>query len=164
MEALAEEYRPRGFEFLFMFTREAHPGENFPPHSSMEQKLEHARAFCDRHGVHRTILVDDLEGTVHHAYGRLPDMCFMIGEKRRILFKADWTSADALRMILDYQLALSDQRRSNVKVGPNYCEFLGFRPRVWDKVVEHIRGNGPQAIEDWKAAMEYWKEHPPSHG
>lgn len=164
MEALAEEYRPKGFEFLFIFTREAHPGENFPRHTSMEQKLEHARAFRDRLGARRTILVDDLEGTVHHAYGLLPDMCYMIGKRNRILFRADWTNADALRMILDYQLARTEQRQSNVKVGPNYCEFLGFRPRVWDKVVEHIRGNGPQAIEDWKAAMEYWQQHPPSHG
>jgi hypothetical protein len=164
MEALAKEYRPKGFEFLFVLTREAHPGENYPHHSSWEQKLRHAEAFRDRFSVRRQILVDDLEGTVHHQYGLLPDMCWLIGKKNLILFKADWTNADALRMILDYQLERVAQRQSNVKVGPNYCEFLGFRPRMWPNFVSHLRVNGEQAIADWKAALEYWKLHPPTHG
>lgn len=164
MEKLAKEYGPKGFEFLFLFTREAHPGENFPHHTSIEQKIHHAEAFRDRHDTKRTILIDDLEGTVHHAYGLLPDMCFLIGPKNRILFKADWTHPDTLRMILDYQLERVALREANRKVGPNYCEFLGFRPRVWDEFVAHLRGNGPQAVEDWKRAYEYWKVYPPGHG
>lgn len=164
MEELAVEYAPRGFEFLFVFTREAHPGENFLHHQSFEQKVRQAEAFRDRHGAARTILVDDLEGTVHRRYGRLPDMCWLVGRKNKILFKADWTSPQTLRMILDYQLERQAARESNLKVGPNYCELLGFRPRVWDKVVAHINANGPGAVEDWKRAMEYWKVFPPHHG
>lgn len=164
MEQLAQEYSPKGFEFLFLFTREAHPGENFPQHSSFEQKVRHAEAFRDRNQTTRTILVDDLEGTVHHRFGLLPDMCWVIGKRNTILFKADWTSADTLRMILEYQLLRQAARESNRKVGPNYCEFLGFRPRVWDRTIKHIEASGPQALADWKQALEYWKVRPPSHG
>lgn len=164
MEELAQEYTPKGFEFLFVFTREAHPGENYPHHTSMEQKLRHARDFRERFGVSRIMLVDDLEGTIHHQFGLLPDMCYLIGGGNRVLFKADWTNADTLRMILDYQLSRAEQRQSNVKVGPNYCEFLGFRPRVWNEFVAHLRVNGPQAVKDWQQALEYWKQRPPSHG
>ena len=36
---MAEEYGPKGFSFVFLYTREAHPGENYPAHRSMEQKV-----------------------------------------------------------------------------------------------------------------------------
>ena len=91
-------------------------------------------------------------------------MCYLVGKRNLVLFKSDWTNASALRMILDYQLARVAARESNVKVGPNYCEFLGFRPRVWNEFVAHLHVNGPQAVKDWKAALEYWKQYPPAHG
>ena len=45
MEPMAEEYAGRGVEFLFVYVREAHPGEYYPHHDSFERKLAHARAF-----------------------------------------------------------------------------------------------------------------------
>ena len=50
LEPMAREYEPEGFSFLFVYTREAHPGENYGPHGSMEQKLAHAQAFQERGG------------------------------------------------------------------------------------------------------------------
>lgn len=104
-------------------------------------------------------------------------MCYLVSKDRRkrpkgpsdrqnlIMFKADWTDAETLRMILDYQQRRIAMRQSNRKVGPNYCEFLGFRPRQWDKFRPLLEEEcGPQAWEDWMDAMEYWKENPPGHG
>jgi hypothetical protein len=62
----------KGFNFLFMYTREAHPGEHYGRHRSMEQKLTHPRAFKERGRVERPILVDDLVGTEHKLYGAPP--------------------------------------------------------------------------------------------
>ena len=45
MEKLAAEYQDKGFDFVFVFTREAHPGELHPHHTRFEQKLDQARAF-----------------------------------------------------------------------------------------------------------------------
>ncbi len=45
MEPLAAEYAPRGYRFVFVYTREAHPGEHYPHHTSVEQKLAHARVL-----------------------------------------------------------------------------------------------------------------------
>ena len=45
MEKLAIEYRDKGFDFVFVYTREAHPGELRPHHTRFEQKLDQARAF-----------------------------------------------------------------------------------------------------------------------
>ncbi len=45
MAPMAEEYAGRGVQFLFVYVREAHPGEHYPHHDSFERKLAHARAF-----------------------------------------------------------------------------------------------------------------------
>ncbi len=165
MENLAVEYKEKGFDFVFIYTREAHPGEIRPHHTNFEQKLDQARAFQEEYHVQRPILVDSLDGAAHRAYGSLPDMLYLVGKRNRLIwFRADWTDADTLKLILDYQIRRREMRQSNRKVGPNYCELLGFRPRLWDRFVEHLHTNGPKAVADWEAAMEYWKTHPPRHG
>jgi hypothetical protein len=57
------EFAPHGFASVFLYIREAHPGEHFPAHRTFAQKLAHARAFRERFGIERPILVDDLVGT-----------------------------------------------------------------------------------------------------
>ena len=59
---------------VFIYTREAHPGENYPHHTSMAQKRSHARAMKEALGFQRQMLIDDLEGTVHRRFGMLPNM------------------------------------------------------------------------------------------
>ena len=78
---------------MFVYTREAHPGELVGAHESFEAKLATARLLRDETGIRRPILVDDLEGTAHHAYGLLPNMNWVVGRGGRILYKSDWTSA-----------------------------------------------------------------------
>ena len=59
---------------MFIYTREAHPGENVPCHDSFERKLASAKLLAEEAGIRRDILVDDLEGTVHRAYGLMPNL------------------------------------------------------------------------------------------
>ena len=72
LEPMAREYGPQGFGFLLVYTREAHRGEHYGPHWSMEQKLANAQAFQERGQVERAILVDDLVGNDTSCTGRLP--------------------------------------------------------------------------------------------
>jgi hypothetical protein len=83
--------------WVFIYTREAHPGENVPCHDTMERKLAGARLLREDTGIGRDILVDDLAGTVHRAYGLMPNMTWVIGRGGRVAFKADWTSAPTWR-------------------------------------------------------------------
>ena len=64
MDTLAAEYSEHGFDSLFIYTREAHPGEILPHHTSFAQKLAMARRFQEEQGVRRRILVDALDGAV----------------------------------------------------------------------------------------------------
>jgi hypothetical protein len=48
---------------VFIYTREAHPGETVPHHDSFERKLASAVLLAEETGIGRDILVDDLAGT-----------------------------------------------------------------------------------------------------
>ncbi len=50
---MAREYAEKGVEFVFLYTREAHPGENFSAHRSIEQKLSHATIFKEQFEIQR---------------------------------------------------------------------------------------------------------------
>jgi len=69
MEILAYLYANRAVRSVFIYTREAHPGENYRHHTSIEDKRRNARAFREQSGVCRQILPDDLGGSAHRPRG-----------------------------------------------------------------------------------------------
>lgn len=146
---MVKEYAPKGFGFVFVYTREAHPGEHYPAIDSLDQKLAHARAFRDHFGVERDILVDDVAGSGHQMYGSLPNMTYLISRAGKVLFRADWTDAPTIRFALDYVLAARARRSGGLRLAPFYAELAGYRWNDPDKFVEGLARNGPQALEDW---------------
>ena len=86
MNDIAERYAADDVGSIFLYTHEAHPGENYPHHTSLAQKYDHARALRDELGVSRPILVDSLDGACHRAYGSMPNMTWIFsraGMERR---------------------------------------------------------------------------------
>ena len=74
LNELYSRYRHQGFEFFTVYVREPHPGENYGPHKTLEQKLKAARECREQDGIQTPILVDGLDGAVHRCYGSLPNM------------------------------------------------------------------------------------------
>ena len=142
---------------MFVYVREAHPGERLPHHRSMNQKLQHARLFQDRSSVRRPILVDDLDGTLHRAYGMLPNMTYIVSTAGRVTYRADWTDAHSIEWVLDYLRHESVEKATTRRVAPFYAELAGHRsamdyPRVF---VEGLaRAGGVQAVEEFITAVE----------
>jgi hypothetical protein len=66
--------------------------------------LAHARAFRERFGIERPILVDDLLGTGHRLYGLLPNMTYLVGRDGRVLFRSDWTDPPTVEVVMRYLL------------------------------------------------------------
>ena len=154
---MAREYAEHGIASVFFYTREAHPGDTYPAHRSLEQKLAHARSFRDLFGIARPILVDDLAGTGHRAYGLLPNMVYVIGRGGRVLFRADWTDAATIRHALDYLVAARARRREGLILKPFFAEFVGYR---WSDQTAFDAGlelAGPQAVADFARAMDRWR-------
>lgn len=161
---MAREFASKGFASVFIYTREAHPGENFPAHRSFEQKLAHARAFREKFQIERPILVDDLVGTGHKLYGALPNMTYLIGRRGKVLFRADWTDPPTVHSMLNYVLGSRARRREGWRLVPFYAEFVGYRWNDPAKFQEGLERAGPQAVADFAAAMERRKHQGPRPG
>ena len=67
MNAIADQYADQGVGSIFLYTHEAHPGENYPHLTSMEQKTRNAHDLRDVLGVTRPILIDALDGACHRT-------------------------------------------------------------------------------------------------
>jgi hypothetical protein len=147
MDDMADRYADRGVSSVFIYTREAHPAENYRHHTSMDVKRSHAKVFREQCNVRRRILLDDLEGSAHRAFGSLPNMTYIIG-RGMILYRASWTDAadieDALESSLD---ALA--RRGDDKLTTVFSERLAWRKDVSEAFRKGLERNGPQAVSDF---------------
>ncbi len=148
MEEMAARHAHRSVRSVFLYTREAHPGENFRHHTSMDDKRHNARAFRTEFNVKRQILLDDLEGTAHRAYGMLPNMSWIIGPGGIIHYKATWTDPTDIEDALKYALDALD-RRAKDKLLPYHSERLKWRVRDDDKFKARLLKNGPRAVKDF---------------
>jgi hypothetical protein len=143
--------------WYFVYTREAHPGEHVGAHRSFDDKLARARLLRDEVGIRRPILVDDLSGTAHHAYGLLPNMSWVIGRGGRIVYKADWTSTANIEAFLDRYETGRRRRPPTGSVGPYVTEQLEYRDVDREAFYERLHRNGPRAYTEFKRAEEMWR-------
>ena len=149
MDDMADRYASRGVTSVFIYTREAHPGEHYRHHSSIELKRRHARSFRDACNIRRRILVDDLKGTVHHEVGGLlPNTSWIVARGGLILYKAAWTDASDIEDALAQALDTLEQRRTQ-ELRPAYAERLLWRVRDDAGFRAGLERAGPQAVADF---------------
>jgi len=153
MEELAGRYANRAVRSVFIYTREAHPGENYRHHESLEDKRQSARAFVAHSKLRRQVLLDDLEGTAHCAYGMLPNMTWIVGRSGMIHYKSAWTSVadveDALERVLDFQA-----NRAKRQWVAFYSERSAWSTRDYKGFMAGLERNGPQAVADYQRMLE----------
>jgi hypothetical protein len=137
-----------------VYTREAHPGEQLPAHATLDDKLAAARRLHDEIGIRRPILVDDLVGTTHTAYGLLPNMTWVLGRGGQILYKAMWTSAARV----DDFLQRYEEQPLDLRHGPFHTEQIEVRRRDEDAFQSGLERNGPRAVSEFARAREIWTE------
>ncbi len=101
--SLYAQYAAQGFEFVYVYTREAHPGPNIAPHRSMEDKRKSAERLRKTEGVTFPIVVDTYEGDVHHLYAdvRFNNPVFLVNKAGFIVYKAAWLDSFELPQVLD---------------------------------------------------------------
>lgn len=98
MNELAQDFA--GVEFLVLYTREAHPGERIGAHKILDDKIQRAKEAQQRFRERRTMLIDNMEGTGHLAYGAFPDMIYIIAPDGTVAFRGKWNNAKAIRKVL----------------------------------------------------------------
>lgn len=148
MDKMASEYVDRAVRSVFLYTREAHPAENYSHHTSMDEKRDNARALQKELNVQRPILLDSLEGDAHKAFGMLPNMTWIIGRGGIIHYKAAWTDAGHVAEVLE-KILKNQEDRIDRGLSPFYCETLDWRVRDGAGFDRGLQRNGPQAVEDF---------------
>ncbi len=110
MDALYERYKDKGVAFFVVYSKEPHAGERkyfrkYDQHASFAHKMDYAKELVAEFNMKIPVLVDDLDETVVKAYGRMPNMVFVIDKDGKIAYKASWTEQPRVDRVLDGLLA-----------------------------------------------------------
>ena len=153
---LYHKYQPQGFEFLIVYVRESHPGENFPHHTSIEQKVAHAEKLTEQEKVRLRILVDDLHGTVHRAYGLLSNMIYLVDREGTVVYKSDWSDAAELDQMCTSLIRLEEMKKQGIPIIrkgiSERMHWIPMDPALRERV---YRRSGEKAIQDYFRVFGY---------
>ncbi len=93
---LDDQFSGNDLQFLFVYVREAHPGERMPAHKSMKDKARAAQLLRDKEDIKMPVLIDDLHGGIHRKYSRLPNAAYLIDKSGRVAFRSLWAQLQPL--------------------------------------------------------------------
>ncbi len=110
IERLYQRYKNQDVEFFVVYSREPHAGERkyfkqYTQHTSYEHKKSYACELVQTFDMHVPVLIDDLDETVVQAFGRMPNMVFIVDKEGKIAYRADWTELQRIEQVLDELLA-----------------------------------------------------------
>ncbi len=108
-----------------------------------------------RWGIERSMLVDNLDGDVHKAYGTLPNMTYIMAAGGNIIYRAAWTDERTIRMALDQVFHERKARRDGTRLTPYFMEWLPQRVNIRERFVEGLAQIGERAVDEYIAAVEH---------
>ena len=104
--------------FTVVYTREAHPGERVPAHATVADKIRAAHRLIEQDKVGRLVLVDDLDGTVHRAYGAAWDAVFVLDADGNVVLRRAWNDPAEVARTLDALLAGKQVGVESIEMAP----------------------------------------------
>ena len=135
-------------QFIDILVRQAHPGPAEPPYASFEEKMTDALAYQREEGIPWPVVVDDLEGTVHQAYGGLADPSYLIDADGRVAYYNMWTHSPVLHEAI---AALFSQGGRGVVLGEGIDQTPHLLPSMTDGW-KGLRRGLPQSVLDMETA------------
>ncbi len=154
MNDLGRKFTRSDVQFLFVYVREAHPGERIPAHRSMEDKTRAAEALRGQEEIPMPIIVDELRGPIHRKYGKLPNSTFLIDKSGRIAFRALWTQPNVIEDALE---ALLERQRGR---GVEHAVVHGGDDRSFPlscAVVHSYRHSSAEGRSRWRTSAKRWE-------
>lgn len=140
-------------EFLFVYVREAHPGEELGPHQDMRDKVRAAEMLRDEEDIEMPVIVDDLNGRIHKKYGKAPNPTYLIDRSGRIAFRMLNTNAAVLANAIEELLERQEERGVDhvVVMGGEYHGI----PKASALLHTHraLKRGGRKSIDDFKSEM-----------
>jgi peroxiredoxin len=153
LNQLYDRFRGDEIEFLFIYVREAHPGEIIPAHRNMREKMEAARLLRDEEDMQMPIMVDDLRGSIHRKYSRMPNPSFLIDKSGRVAFLSLWSKPEAIAAAIEELLEMQQERgidHATVSGGQDLSMPLPYSALSAYRALE--RG-GKQSLNDFRQAL-----------
>ena len=135
--------------FVMLYVREAHPGENISQSESINDKLQQARALKEFYGIDWTVAADNIDGDLHRALDPKPNSAYLVSSNGTIVFRSLW-AADyaALSQALDAVVAgrTPEKDQSTTMIVP-VARAMGHVQAVMER-------GGPQAVRDlWRGGF-----------
>jgi len=127
-------------EFLVVYVREAHPGSRVGPHKDMKEKIEVAKRTKNEYGDDRTMLVDNLKGEMHQAYGAFPNMVYVVDPKGTVVYRCDWTYAHLIERVLQDRPNLNHVERKKIITAAPWIMFPVILKGGWDALYDQLKG------------------------
>lgn len=152
MDELAEQHSQSDIRSIFLYTHEAHPGENIPHLTGMQQKFDHARQFKESVQLRRPIMLDSLDGACHRAYGSMPNMTWIFDRTGRVVYKAPWTAVRSVASALEYLEKTRELRSKGIRVAPLQIERMDYRFVDQEAFYRGLERNGPKALREFQEA------------
>ncbi len=114
--------------------------------------------MVEKWGLRRPMWVDDLQGSTHTAYGRLPNMVYLLRRRGRIYYRANWTDARTLRVVLEQLCFEQVERKARRRMTPFYAEWEAERVNDRPAFLEGmLQGGGERAVREFiDAARHLW--------
>ncbi len=126
LAGLYRDYAPQGVEFVYVYTREAHPGAIVGPHGSMDEKRANARRLAEMEGITFPLVVDNLRGDIHKQYCTVEfnNSAFLVNRAGAIVYKSAWLDSSELPQVLDDTLAWDREAAAAKVIKKSYSERI----------------------------------------
>src|SRR5438552_1856530 len=82
---------------------------HYQHYRTLEEKRRDAMRYREDEGIPWTLLVDDLEGTVHQVYGGLADPTYLIDRDGRVAYYNMWSYMPSLHQAIGDLLAQGER-------------------------------------------------------
>lgn len=125
--------------FLVVYVREAHPGSRTKPHQTMDEKIGLAKQTQAEYGDGRDVLVDDIAGAMHQAYGSFPNMAYVIDPGGQVVYRCDWAFAHLIDGVLKNRPNINPTERQQIITAAPWImipvTLKGGWDALWDLVI-----------------------------
>lgn len=134
--------------FIDVVVRQNHPGPGVPWYSDFASKMRDGERYLQEEHIPWSIVIDNLSGATHQAYGSMADPTYLIGKDGRVSFYNMWTHVPTLYRAISELLARED---TGVVLG-GIDHTMHFAPAMtagWPA----IRRGLPQSYIDLESAV-----------
>ncbi len=145
--------RDPNVEFFFVYTREAHPGDQLGAHSSYADKVNAAELLREQEGVDIPVIVDELSGNIHRKYGKLPNPTFIIDKAGRIAFRSLGTRASVIHAALDELLEVQQEEGKDHAIVCDGEDLSLPSPQILWSAHRALERGGKRSIANFRREM-----------